>query len=299
MLDALEAVRPFLVAGIAGMLGTLVVQPADNVKSRIQLINESRGMHQTTKSTKLLDVASSILREEGWTSFYKGLDSSLFRQSLFSTFRLGIYKWISDTLKKRHEKTGLSPLELVYASACGGTVAALISNPFDLCMVRCQADNLLPVERRRNYRHVFDAIYRVQKEEGIKTLWRGSSPAVIRATVANLSTIATYDVIKDLISRRLENKDTTAVRMAAAALSTVIGTTMILPFDNIKTKLMMMKEGADKKMPYRGTFDCMVKSIQREGPSGLWVGWVPFYFRAGPFITVSYTHLTLPTIYSV
>jgi len=39
----------------------------------------------------------------------------------------------------------------------------------------------LPVAERRNYKNAFDALYRITKEEGVSTLWRGSTPTVLRA----------------------------------------------------------------------------------------------------------------------
>ena len=34
--------------------------------------------------------------------------------------------------------------------------------------------------------------------------------------------------------------------------------------------------------PYRGLFDCMLKSARREGVTGLWVGYPTFYSRVAP-----------------
>ena len=35
-----------------------------------------------------------------------------------------------------------------------------------------QADGKLPVDQRRNYKHAFDGLYRITKEEGITTCWK-------------------------------------------------------------------------------------------------------------------------------
>ncbi len=35
------------------------------------------------------------------------------------------------------------------------------------------------------------------------------------------------------------------------------------------------------KLPYKNIFDCMVKTVTREGPLKLWVGFPTFYARVG------------------
>mgnify|MGYP003571747344 CR=1 FL=1 len=40
------------------------------------------------------------------------------------------------------------------------------------------ADGRLPIDQRRNYKNVFDAIRRISKTEGVTTLWRGVIPTV-------------------------------------------------------------------------------------------------------------------------
>jgi len=55
----------------------------------------------------------------------------------------------------------------------------------------------LPLNERRNYKNVFDAITRIVREEGLVTLWRGSAPTVLRAIAMNLGQLTTYDEIKE------------------------------------------------------------------------------------------------------
>lgn len=47
-----------------------------------------------------------------------------------------------------------------------GGIAALISCPAEVTLVRISNDSTLPVEMRRNYKGVADAFQRILKEEG-------------------------------------------------------------------------------------------------------------------------------------
>ncbi len=51
-----------------------------------------------------------------------------------------------------------------------GALAGIIGNPMDLSLVRMQADGSKPLDQRRNYKNVFDAMYRTAKSEGVATV---------------------------------------------------------------------------------------------------------------------------------
>lgn len=45
-----------------------------------------------------------------------------------------------------------------------------------VCMVRMQSDARLPAAERLGYKHIGDALFRIAKEEGVRTYWRGATP---------------------------------------------------------------------------------------------------------------------------
>ena len=91
----------------------------------------------------------------------------------------------------------LTLFEKIAASSFSGLCGAVVGNPTDVSLVRFQADATLPMSERRNYKHVFDAIYRISKEEGVLTLWRGSTPTILRAVSLTVGQLTTYDEIKE------------------------------------------------------------------------------------------------------
>ena len=115
------------------------------------------------------------------------MGSAILRQVLYGTVRLGLYKTIADNYKRNNGKD-LSLFGKMGASAFSGFIGSLFGNPADLCLVRFQSDNTLPPNQRRNYKNVGDALLRIIREEGLVTLWRGSSPTILRAVSMNLGT---------------------------------------------------------------------------------------------------------------
>ena len=77
----------------------------------------------------------------------------------------------------------------------------MVGNPFDLALIRMQADSMLPVESRRNYKNVVDAIGRTVKGEGITGLWKGATPTVFRAMGLNFGMLGPYDEAKERLAK--------------------------------------------------------------------------------------------------
>jgi len=100
-----------------------------------------------------------------------------------------------------------------------------------------QADKTLPVEQRRNYTNVGNAMSRVISEEGFFSLWKGANPTIVRAMVLNLGMLAPYDYCKDIFTKSLGWKDQKSINLASSAVSGFLASFMSLPFDYMKTKL--------------------------------------------------------------
>lgn len=276
--NAPSMAKNFLFGGISGILATLVIQPIDMVKVRIQLASESG------KPTNPIQITKDYYKENGIKGFYKGLDSAIIRQACYATTRLGIFYSLIDFFKKENESISFGIKS--FSSISAGAIAAMVANPADLILVRMQSDGTLPPEERRNYKNVFEAFSRVIKEEGLIRLWRGCGPTVARAMMINWALLAPFEEFKDRL--KLSIPDLKKRTIASSFLASFIGCLVSLPFDNIKTKLQKMKKDpVTKQNPYNGIIDCFGKSIKKEGVGKLWVGLLTFYVRIGPHVVIT------------
>ena len=95
---------------------------------------------------------------------------------MYTGTRLGIY-----TSLFSHFSSGGKPPNLVTKlgiASTAGSIGAFVGTPAELCLIRMTTDKSLPIAERRNYKNVFDALYRVVKDEGFTTLWRGEASIV-------------------------------------------------------------------------------------------------------------------------
>lgn len=281
-----DMIRPFVIGGISGMAATSVIQPIDTVKVRIQISGENKAKGAAV-STNPLTIGRNILANEGVSSLYKGLDSALFRQATYTTARLGVYNYVFERVKR--EKGSVSFTNKLLISSLAGFIGALVGTPADLALVRFQSDGTLPPAERRNYKNVIDAFGRIIKEEGFFSLWKGSTPTVLRALALNIMMLTSNDEIKERITKwkGLAKPDKASV-FTASAISGFLSSFASLPFDNIKTKMQKQKPGPDGKLPYKSFFDCFAKTLSKEGLTGLWIGFFPtYYIRIAPHIMIT------------
>jgi solute carrier family 25 (mitochondrial oxoglutarate transporter), member 11 len=130
------------------------------------------------KSDSFFTYIKKVQSERGFMSLYQGLEAGIVRQIFYATSRFGLFEVIRDRLAEHRETDVYSRL---LAGCSSGGLAALISCPAEVTLVRISNDATLPVDQRRNYKGVLNAFQRILSEEGPKTFFRGSGPFVNRA----------------------------------------------------------------------------------------------------------------------
>lgn len=215
------------------------------------------------------------------------MSAGLFRQATYTTTRLGVYTTIFDFAQKRgrvpfYEKVGIGMI--------AGAIGAFAGTPADLALVRMTADGRLPIASRRNYKHIFDALIRVVREEGLLTLWRGCGPTIVRAMILNAAQLATYSQSKEVLLRSGYFRDNIACHFTASMISGFTATVASLPVDITKTRIQNMKI-IDGVPEYRSAIDCVGKVIRLEGTLSLWKGFLPYFLRLGPHTVLTFVFL--------
>ncbi|GMI86606.1 dicarboxylate carrier 2, PLANT UNCOUPLING MITOCHONDRIAL PROTEIN 4 [Hibiscus trionum] len=305
-------VKGFVEGGIASIVAGCSTHPLDLIKVRMQLQGETQvpnpavqslrpslAFHSTTSvqmrpssAARVGPIATGIriFKTEGVAALFSGVSATMLRQTLYSTTRMGIY----DILKHKwsDKETKIMPLSSkIGAGLIAGGIGAAFGNPADVAMVRMQADGRLPPSQRRNYTSVIDAVTRMTKQEGITSLWRGSSLTVNRAMLVTASQLASYDQIKEFILANGWMKDGLGTHVAASFSAGFVAAVVSNPVDVIKTRVMNMKVEPGQKPPYAGALDCALKTVKGEGPMALYKGFIPTISRQGPFTVVLFVTL--------
>ncbi|XP_057783863.1 mitochondrial uncoupling protein 5-like [Salvia miltiorrhiza] len=302
--------KGFEEGGVASIVAGCSTHPLDLIKVRMQLQGEpaavqslrpalafqtaaaSHAVHMPTPPARVgpVSVGLRIIQHDGAAGLFSGVSATVLRQTLYSTTRMGLYEILKN--KWTDSETNSLPLpRKIAAGLIAGGVGAAVGNPADVAMVRMQADGRLPLEQRRNYKSVVDAISQMSKKEGIASLWRGSSLTVNRAMVVTASQLASYDQFKEMILEKNLMRDGLGTHVTASFAAGFVAAVASNPVDVVKTRVMNMKVEAGKAAPYSGAVDCAVKMIKAEGPMALYKGFIPTISRQGPFTVVLFVTL--------
>ncbi|XP_021186062.2 mitochondrial 2-oxoglutarate/malate carrier protein [Helicoverpa armigera] len=263
----------FAFGGLAGMAATCVVQPLDLIKTRMQLSGGSRTSFA---------VAGEIIAREGFVSLYTGLSAGLLRQATYTTTRLGVYNYLFDAYKERNAGAAPGFGTKTLLGVAAGSIGAFVGTPAEVALIRMTADGRLPVEQRRNYKNVADALIRIVREEGVLKLWRGATPTVGRAMVVNAAQLSTYSQAREMFVGYVP--DGIALHFCASMVSGLITTIASMPVDIIKTRIQNAAKGQSQ-------IGVVTSLLKNEGVLSLWKGFLPYYARLGPHTVLTFIFL--------
>merc|ERR1712176_1439310 len=144
-----------------------------------------------------------------------------------------------------------------------------------------QTDGKLPVEQRRGYKHVFDAIYRIIKEEGVAGGWRGTGPTMARAIVITVTQLGTNEGVKEQLAKNYQMKGVKLVA-SSALVSSVVVCVASNPLDAAKVRMQnQIVDPVTGEKPYKSLIQTIPKMVKNEGVLSLWKGLGPWYIRGG------------------
>uniref|UniRef100_A0A452FB86 Mitochondrial 2-oxoglutarate/malate carrier protein n=2 Tax=Caprinae TaxID=9963 RepID=A0A452FB86_CAPHI len=277
----------FLFGGLAGMGATVFVQPLDLVKNRMQLSGEGAKTREYKTSFHAL---TSILRAEGLRGIYTGLSAGLLRQATYTTTRLGIYTVLFERLTGTDGTPPGFLLKAVIGMTAGAT-GAFVGTPAEVALIRMTADGRLPVDQRRGYKNVFNALFRIVQEEGVLTLWRGCIPTMARAVVVNAAQLFLLDSgeTQTWTSFKLTHDQWPGHHCHPVSIWTICPLVSSCPcLLSFRIQNMRMIDG---KPEYKNGLDVLVKVVRYEGFFSLWKGFTPYYARLGPHTVLTFIFL--------
>uniref|UniRef100_A0ABM5FZQ9 Kidney mitochondrial carrier protein 1 isoform X2 n=2 Tax=Pogona vitticeps TaxID=103695 RepID=A0ABM5FZQ9_9SAUR len=138
--------------------------------------------------------------------------------------------------------------------------------PIDLTKTRLQVQGQKNDVKHKEirYRGMLHALVKIFREEGLKALYSGIAPAMLRQASYGTIKIGTYQSLKRMFIERPED-ETLAVNVLCGILSGVISSSIANPTDVLKIR--MQAQGSVIQGGMIGNF---VRIYQNEGTKGLW-----------------------------
>ncbi|KAI8885061.1 mitochondrial carrier [Backusella circina FSU 941] len=185
----LTGMRSMLAGLGAGMTeAALVVTPSETIKTK--LIHDRNS--PTPKYRGLVHGTKTIIAEEGIGGIYRGLGPVMARQGANSAVRFTCYSYFKTALQSWRGK-GDEPLPSAHTFAAGamaGIVTVYTTMPLDVVKTRMQS-----LEARELYKNSIDCLVKVVKQNGIFSLWKGTTPRLARLIFSGGIVFTVYEKV--------------------------------------------------------------------------------------------------------
>ncbi|KIL58065.1 hypothetical protein M378DRAFT_171031 [Amanita muscaria Koide BX008] len=222
----------------------------------------------------MIESIKKTVRTAGARGLFDGITGTWLRQMSYSVCRF----WAYDESKKILGAGKDAPAwKLGLAGSMAGGIAGLVGNPGEIVMVRLQGDFAKAPEKRFNYNHSVDALFRMVREEGVSSLARGVGPNVFRAILMNASQLASYDFFKAELLKTGYFQDNIACHFTASFAAGTVATTVCSPADVLKSRIMNASGPGSNS-----TLAVIRSSLKNEGAMFMFKGWLPAWTRLQP-----------------
>jgi len=149
------------------------------------------------------------------------------------------------------------------------TPEMLLHKPEEIC--NCKWYN-----RPKYFNGTVDAMLKISKLEGPRSLWSGLSPTLVLAVPNTIIYFTTYEQLRHKFSIHYPNNDT-RVALLSGALARIWACTIVSPLELIRTKMQ------SQKMAFYQVRQALSVTLKSEGIKGLWKGYTATLLRDVPF----------------
>ena len=168
-------------AGAAKILAMLATSPMTLLKTRQEIL---------TYQNSLIKIAKNIILEDKFKGLFKGTSSLFYRETTYSLFHYGLYRYLQDNISKKEDTW----FEKLIPALSAGVIALLISHPFEVIRNRIQS-GASALDDTKKYKNVLDAMRKIYNIDGLKGFFKGLLPRLLRRPLTSGVTWMTYDLL--------------------------------------------------------------------------------------------------------
>lgn len=166
----------------------------------------------------------------------------------------------------------------IFSGAASGILGAAAGSPFFLVKTRLQSYSpFLPVGTQHQYKNAVDGMKQIYKAEGVKGLYRGVVPAMVRTGFGSSVQLPTYFFAKRRLVRHFDMKEGPALHLLSSTCSGFVVCCVMHPPDTIMSRMYNQTGNL-----YGGALDCLTRTIKAEGPLALYKGFFAHLARILP-----------------
>jgi solute carrier family 25 phosphate transporter 23/24/25/41 len=286
-----DSIKPLVAGGIAGIVSRTAVSPLERLKI-LQQVQHVTGHDKIPKYTSQYQALTRILREEGVQGFFKGNGANCIRVFPYTGLQFLSMDILSSYAKQHSGKNTLTPIEKQFVGGLAGVISVLGTYPMDTARGRLTAQG--GALEAKNYTGLFDAMIKMYRAEGIRSLYYGLTPTLLGIYPYVALNYLSFETIKEWAPTNESGKPSFAWKCFAAGVAGVSGQTVAYPLDLLRRRFQL-QSAPGNPMPaekrYKSVPHAFRTIIANEGVKGLFKGFVPNFIKTFPTITIMFlTH---------
>lgn len=171
----------------------------------------------------------------------------------------------------------MQPLVLFGVSGAASATAVIVTNPLEVVKSRFQVQGELNKMDGNPYKHVFQTLRAIARNEGIIALQQGLGPALLYQLIGNGIRLSTFEQLQ----RKFNPDRSKAKMMGFGVVSGVVSSCIAQPFYMAKVRMQVVCRRqvsgtgsvGDQHLAARGGLLSLWSSVlESKGPKGLWAG---------------------------
>ncbi|KLU91923.1 calcium dependent mitochondrial carrier protein [Magnaporthiopsis poae ATCC 64411] len=189
----------FVAGGVAGMVAQFSVYPLDTLKFRLQCETVPGGLRG---NALLVQTAKRMYATGGIPAAYRGVTMGLVGMFPYSAIDMGTFEFLKTKLRRYKAKaqgiheddTDLGFLAMGAMGATSGAIGATVVYPLNLLRTRLQTQGT--EMHPPTYTGIWDVTKKTIKNEGVRGLYKGLTPNILKVAPALSITWIVYESSK-------------------------------------------------------------------------------------------------------
>ncbi|KAN0065363.1 hypothetical protein ACQY0O_001199 [Thecaphora frezii] len=255
-----------LLAGTtAGAVEGFTTYPIEYTKTVSQFASKAG-----EKAPGPISIVRSTLAKDGILGLYSGCGALVAGNALKAGVRFLSYDHFKSFLKDSDGKLS-GPRSLLAGLGAGMTEAVFAVTPSETIKTK-----LIDDAKRAQPKYpkgLVPGTAAIVREEGLRGIYRGLGPVVMRQGANSAVRFGTYSTLKNFVagSARPGQSLPGGITFGIGAVAGIVTVYSTMPFDVIKTRMQSL----EARTRYRSTLHCITTTLQEEGILAFWRGATP------------------------
>ncbi|KAK0532003.1 hypothetical protein OC835_003479 [Tilletia horrida] len=250
---------------IAGAIEGFATYPVEYTKTVAQFAAKDGG-----KAPGPITIVRQTIAKEGFIGLYSGCGALVAGNAVKAGVRFLSYDHFKSLLRDKDGRLS-GPRSLLAGLGAGMMEAIFAVTPSETIKTKLIDDAKRDVPRYP--RSLIGGTRAIVAEEGLRGIYRGLGPVMLRQGANSSVRFGTYSTLKNLVqgSARPGQSLPGGITFAIGAVAGVVTVYTTMPFDVIKTRMQSL----EARTRYRNMFNCAAVTLREEGVLAFWRGATP------------------------